>query len=60
MRTRATGWNLWLEPFRFHVKCFHFRVAVFLHVGVAQQCRGKGVSFNMYGAVEVAWLPQQR
>jgi len=41
---------LWsLEPFRVHVNCFHFRAAVFVHVGPApvQLCTGNGVSFYM-------------
>jgi len=29
-------WNSWLEPFRFHVNCIHFRAAVFVHVRTAQ------------------------
>jgi len=38
-----------LEPFRFHVNCFHFRAAVFVHEGPApaQLCTGNGVSFYM-------------
>ena len=46
----------WLEPFRFHVNCIHFREAVFVHVGQARLCTGNGVSFHMCSAVEVAWL----
>jgi len=51
-------WNSWLEPFRFHVKCIHFRGAVFVHLGSAQLCTGNGVSIYMCSAVEVAWLAQ--
>jgi len=52
----VSRWNLWLEQFRFHVNCIHFRGAVFVHVRLAQLCTGKGVSFYMCNAVEVAWL----
>jgi len=41
-----TSWNSWLEPFRFHVNCFHFRATVFVHVGPAQLCTGNGASFH--------------
>ena len=36
----VSGWNLWLEPFRFHVNCFYVRAAVFAHVGPEQLCTG--------------------
>jgi len=38
-----------MEPFRFHVNCFHFRAAVFVYVGPApaQLFTGNGVSFYM-------------
>jgi len=52
----AARWNLWLEPFRFHVNCIHFRAALFIHVGVAQLCMEIGVLLYMCSAVEVAWL----
>jgi len=29
----VSGWNSLMEPFRFHVNYFHFRAAVFAHVG---------------------------
>ena len=51
-------WNSWLEPFRFHVNCIHFREAVFVHVGPAQLCTENGIWFYMCSAVEVAWLAQ--
>ena len=38
------------------MNCIHFRRAVFVHVGSAQLCTGKGVSFYMCRVVEVAWL----
>ena len=53
-----SGWNLSLEPFRFHMNCFHFRAAVFVHVSPAQLCTETGVSINMCSAVEVAWLAE--
>jgi len=48
----VSGWNSWLEQFR-----FHFRAANFVHVwpAPAQLCTGNGVSFCMCSAVEVAW-----
>ena len=52
----VSRWNSWLEQFRFHVNCIHFRGAVFVHVRLAQLCTGKGVSFHMCNAVEVARL----
>jgi len=54
----VSRWNLWLEQFRFHVNCIHFRGAIFVHVRLAQLCTGKGVSFYTCNAVEVAWLAQ--
>jgi len=54
----VSRWNSWLEQFRFHVNYIHFRRAVFVHVGLAQLCTGKGVSFYMCSAAEVAWLAQ--
>jgi len=54
----VSGWNLWLEPFRFHVNCSHCRGAVFVHVGSSHFCAGNVVSFYMCIAVEVAWLVQ--
>ena len=50
--------ELWLEPFRFHVNCIHFRAAVSVRVGLAQLCTENGVSFYMCSAVEVAYLAQ--
>ena len=47
----VSRWNSWLEPFRFHVNCIHFRGAVFVHVGSAQMCTENGVSFYMCSAV---------
>jgi len=52
----VSRWNSWLESFRFHVNCIHFRGAVFVHVGQAQLCIENGVSIYMWSAVEVAWL----
>jgi len=37
----VSRWNSWLELFRFHVNCIHFRVALFVHVGSAQLLYGK-------------------
>jgi len=47
-----------LEPFRFHVNCFHFHAAVFVHVGPAQLCTDNGVLFYMCRVEEVEWLTQ--
>jgi len=52
----VSRWNSWLETFRFHVNCVHFRGAFFVHVGPAQLCTQNSVSFYMCSAVEVAWL----
>ena len=41
----VSRWNSWLEQFRFHVNCIHFRRAVFVHAGLAQLCTGNDVSF---------------
>jgi len=54
----ASRWNLWLETYRFHVNCIHFRGADFVHVGSAQLCTENGISFYICSAVEVAWLAQ--
>jgi len=34
----VSRWNLWLEPFCFHVNCVHFLGVVFVHVGPAELC----------------------
>jgi len=52
----VSRWNSWLETFRFHVNCIHFRGAVFVHVRSAQLCAENGVSFHMCSAVGVAWV----
>jgi len=52
----VSRWNSWLESFRFHVNCIHFRGAVFVHVGLAQLFLENGVSLYMWSVVEAAWL----
>ena len=47
-----------MEPFRFHVDCFHCRGDVLIHVGSAKLCTENGASFYMCSAVEIAWLAQ--
>ena len=47
----VTKWNSWLVP-------FHFRGAVFVHVGSEHLCTENGDSFYMCSTVEVAWLSQ--
>ena len=54
----VSRWNSLLEPFHFHVNCFHFRATVFVHVVSAQLCTENGVSFYMCSVAEVAWLVQ--
>jgi len=54
----VSGWNSWLEPFRFHVNCFYFRAAIFIRMGPAKLCTENGVSFYMSSAVKVARLAQ--
>jgi len=50
----CVSWNSWLESFRFHVNCIHFRGAVFVHLGPAQLCMENCASIYMWSAVEVA------
>ena len=52
----VSRWNSLLESFLFHVNFIHFRGALFVHEGPAQLCMENGVSINMWGAVEVAWI----
>ena len=51
--------NFWVcacTPASYTTDCFHFRAAVFVHVGLAQLCTTNGVSISMCSAVGVAWL----
>jgi len=56
----VSRWNSWLEPFRFHVSCFHFRAAVSFMRGQRNYVRETVFRFTCVecSAVEVTWLAQ--
>ena len=52
-------WNSWLESFRFHVNCIHFRGTVFIHVGPAQLCMEMQI-FSLKDHEDLFWDDLQK